>query len=57
VKCPKCNAPTEVKETRINPDYVMRRRICFNMHTFRTEERAVSEPVVKYKTRFERATK
>jgi transcriptional regulator NrdR family protein len=47
VKCPKCNAPTEVKETRINLDYVMRRRICFNMHTFRTEEKAVSEPKEK----------
>jgi transcriptional regulator NrdR family protein len=44
MKCPKCKAPTEVKETRINSEYVMRQRICFNMHKFRTEERAVSEP-------------
>lgn len=57
MKCPNCNAPTEVKETRIMSGYVMRRRICFNMHTFKTEERAVTEPEVKYRTRFERTKK
>jgi transcriptional regulator NrdR family protein len=57
VKCPLCNAPTEVKDTRTNVDCVIRRRVCFNMHTFKTEERAVSELVNKYKTRVKGATK
>ena len=47
MKCPKCKAPTEVKDTRIFPTHVTRRRVCYNMHTFRTEEKAVSEPKEK----------
>ena len=34
VKCPECNAPTSVKETRGNK----RRRVCFNDHLFTTYE-------------------
>ena len=53
MKCPKCNVPTEVNETRIKDGYVMRRRVCFNMHVFRTEERAVSEPKKKENDRLQ----
>ena len=51
MKCPKCQVPTEVKDTRINKDYVMRYRVCFNMHRFKTEERAVTEPRLKKEKR------
>ena len=34
VKCPECGAPSVVKETRSNK----RRRVCFNDHTFTTNE-------------------
>jgi hypothetical protein len=56
MKCPLCKAPTEVKDTRSNGDCMIRRRVCFNMHTFKTEERAVSELVDKYKKRVKGAT-
>jgi transcriptional regulator NrdR family protein len=39
MKCPACNAPSDVKETRARGDHVYRRRLCFNEHTFTTEER------------------
>ena len=39
MKCPACNAPSDVKETRARDDHVYRRRLCFNEHTFTTEER------------------
>jgi transcriptional regulator NrdR family protein len=39
MRCPVCNAPTDVKETRTKDGYVFRRRLCFNEHTFTTEER------------------
>lgn len=35
MKCPRCDAPTEVLETR---NGTIRRRECFNGHVFRTEE-------------------
>ena len=41
MKCPICQAPTEVKETRNKLAQVYRRRICFNEHTFTTHEVAV----------------
>lgn len=34
MKCPRCQAPTEVLDTR----GTIRRRECFNGHVFRTEE-------------------
>lgn len=34
MKCPRCNAPTDVLDTR-GP---IRRRECFNGHVFRTQE-------------------
>ena len=39
--CPLCNAPSEVKETRIKVGYVYRRRICFNEHLFTSHEKIV----------------
>jgi transcriptional regulator NrdR family protein len=39
MKCPVCNAPTDVEETRTKDDHTYRRRECFNEHTFTTEER------------------
>ena len=41
MKCPQCNAWTEVKETRNRGAYVYRRRCCANEHCFTTEERFV----------------
>lgn len=34
MKCPRCDAPTEVLDTR----GTIRRRECFNGHVFRTQE-------------------
>jgi transcriptional regulator NrdR family protein len=39
MRCPVCNAPSDVKETRARDDHVYRRRLCFNEHIFTTEER------------------
>jgi len=39
MKCPVCNAPSDVKETRTRDDHIYRRRLCFNEHKFTTEER------------------
>jgi transcriptional regulator NrdR family protein len=39
MRCPVCNAPSDVKETRTRDDHIYRRRLCFNEHTFTTEER------------------
>jgi transcriptional regulator NrdR family protein len=41
MKCPVCGAQSDVKETRSKGGYTYRRRVCFNYHTFTTEERAV----------------
>ena len=38
--CPICNSPTRVKDTRRRIDnYVIRKRICYNDHIFKTEEK------------------
>ena len=42
MNCPQCGAHTEVKDTRIKTDHVVRRRLCFNMHTFQTKEASVN---------------
>ena len=45
MKCPQCNARTEVDETRIQPDgSVKRTRTCINYHTFKTNE-IISSPI------------
>ena len=44
MKCPQCNAPTDVKDTRMTPNNnVLRRRECFNGHKFKTEEKPQPE--------------
>ena len=42
MNCPQCGAHTEVKDTRVKTDHVVRRRLCFNMHTFQTKEASVN---------------
>lgn len=44
MKCPKCEAWTEVMYTRPMDGYRRRRYLCANMHKFWTEERVVSGP-------------
>lgn len=45
MKCPQCGADTSVGATRVKPDgTVQRTRICFNYHTYHTEERVVASP-------------
>ena len=52
MKCPLCGAPTDIKDTRKKDgNVIQRRRLCFNNHFFRTEERSISEPKLK-KSRF-----
>ena len=46
MKCPLCDAHTEVKETRHG---TARRRQCYNEHTFWTEEKTITEPKPKGK--------
>jgi hypothetical protein len=45
MKCPLCNAHTDVKHTKDG----LRTRECFNLHRFRTQEVVVSEPKPKRK--------
>ena len=47
MKCPLCNAPTDVKQTfKQDGDYI-RRRMCFNGHTFKTKEILINHPKPK----------
>lgn len=51
MKCPLCNAQTDIVDTRKRSDnVVVRRRVCFNYHVFRTEEKPVTQPKPKAKT-------
>lgn len=47
MKCPLCNAPTEVKHTTNKNGRPIRRRHCFNDHSFYTEEVAITTPKPK----------
>jgi transcriptional regulator NrdR family protein len=47
MKCPLCNAPTDIKETRVTDKGYVRRRECFNNHTFKTVETVLTEPKEK----------
>jgi transcriptional regulator NrdR family protein len=47
MKCPLCNAPTDIKETRVTDTGYVRRRECFNNHTFKTVETVLTEPKEK----------
>ena len=49
MKCPLCNAPTDIKESRVTKQGYVRRRECFNEHTFRTVEVLLTEPKPKRK--------
>ena len=50
MKCPLCNAPTDIEETRTTSKGYVRRRECFNGHTFSTVEALLTEPKVKRTT-------
>lgn len=43
MKCPICNAPTEVKQTRKQTRGYVRFRLCFNFHMFKTVETVLEE--------------
>lgn len=47
MKCPLCKAPTEVKQTRTIDGALVRRRHCFNDHTFQTKEIVIAAPKPK----------
>ena len=42
MRCPICNAQTDVKDSRVRKETnsVIRKRKCFNDHIFQTEEKA-----------------
>lgn len=44
MKCPLCGAPTEVEDTRVKDNIVIRKRMCFNYHVFKTQEVPITEP-------------
>jgi transcriptional regulator NrdR family protein len=44
MKCPLCQAPTDIKETRQIDGTVSRRRECYNMHVFSTHEVVIKPP-------------
>jgi len=49
VKCPICNAPTDVKDSRTRKEIncVIRKRQCFNNHIFQTEEKAKGDKLLR----------
>lgn len=48
MKCPLCNAPTDIVDTRKRTDNtIVRRRVCFNYHVFKTQETPITEPKIK----------
>lgn len=47
MNCPLCNAPTNIKETRQRDGEFIRRRECYNYHTFQTKEVPITEPKPK----------
>lgn len=49
MKCPLCNAPTEVNQTKTVGGVPIRYRHCFNDHTFQTKEVPITEPKTKRK--------
>jgi transcriptional regulator NrdR family protein len=51
LKCPLCKAPTEVKHTKDDDGTPIRRRHCYNEHSFNTKEVAISEPKPKRRIR------
>jgi hypothetical protein len=51
MKCPLCGAPSDVEQTKSIDGIPIRRRICFNEHSFNTKEVAISEPKPKRRIR------
>lgn len=49
MKCPLCNAPTEVNQTIQKDGGPIRYRHCYNDHSFKTREITISEPRPKPK--------
>ena len=47
MKCPLCNAPTEVNQTKTKDGIPIRYRHCFNDHAFQTEEVPITTPEPK----------
>jgi len=47
LKCPLCKAPTEVKQTKDDNGVPIRRRHCFNDHSFFTKEVPITDPKPK----------
>lgn len=47
MKCPLCKAPTEVKQTKDDNGTPIRRRHCFNDHSFFTKEVPITDPKPK----------
>ena len=45
MRCPICNAITDVTETRYADGVTRRRRVCFNEHKFTTLEKPVLDKV------------
>jgi transcriptional regulator NrdR family protein len=44
MKCPLCQAPSDVENTKSVDGIPIRRRVCYNDHSFNTKEVATSEP-------------
>jgi transcriptional regulator NrdR family protein len=51
MKCPLCKAPTEVKHTKDEDGTPIRRRHCYNDHSFNTKEVAITTPKPKRELR------
>jgi len=51
LKCPLCGGPTDVVQTKSIDGVPIRRRHCFNDHTFQTKEVPINEPKPKRKLR------
>lgn len=51
MKCPLCKAPTEVKQTKDENGTPIRRRHCFNDHSFYTKEVPITDPKPKRQSR------
>lgn len=49
MRCPICNAPTDVKDSRTRKEIncVIRKRQCFNDHTFQTEEKVKRDKLLR----------
>jgi hypothetical protein len=51
MKCPLCGGPTDVMQTKSIDGVPIRRRHCYNDHTFQTKEVPINEPKPKRKLR------